>query len=514
MKKNILASVLLLIASTSVYSQDVTIPDASFKAYLVGNSAINTNGDTEIQVSEASTFAGLINCSGQSISNLSGIEAFTSITGLDCASNQLISLDLSSNTALTDLYGSFNQITSIDLSNLSALEYLSFGSNLLTSLDVTNNTSLVQLSCQGNQLTSLTIGNTNITNNFSALSNPNLTCIQVVDVAFSTANWTNIDPGVTFNTFCSCIINVPDANFKAYLVGNGAINTNGDTEIQCNEANSFSGGIYCSAQSISDMTGLQEFTNLTQLDCRNNSLANLDVNNNVALDYLDCRFNSIVTIDLSNNTALLQLLIGNNSITALDVSNNSSLTKLHCYNNMLTVLDVTTNTALTELFCYFNSITAIDLTYNSSLTSIQCYDNSLSSLNIANGNNINLSAFGATNNPSLICIQVDDVAYSTTNWTSIDPQASFSTNCNGSASINAIEDAYVNIYPNPVQDQLYIDSENGGIMEVKIIDFSGRTVSSANEYTNAINVSDLKGGVYLVRVKTTNGMATKCFIKK
>ena len=31
----------------------VTIPDANFKAYLVGNSAINSNGDTEIQISEA-----------------------------------------------------------------------------------------------------------------------------------------------------------------------------------------------------------------------------------------------------------------------------------------------------------------------------------------------------------------------------------------------------------------------------------------------------------------------------
>ena len=55
------------------FGQNVNIPDANFKAYLVGNTAINTNGDTEIQVSEATVFNGGINCS--SISNLTGIEA-------------------------------------------------------------------------------------------------------------------------------------------------------------------------------------------------------------------------------------------------------------------------------------------------------------------------------------------------------------------------------------------------------------------------------------------------------
>ena len=33
--------------------QNVNIPDANFKAYLVANSLINTNGDTEVQISEA-----------------------------------------------------------------------------------------------------------------------------------------------------------------------------------------------------------------------------------------------------------------------------------------------------------------------------------------------------------------------------------------------------------------------------------------------------------------------------
>jgi L-fucose mutarotase/ribose pyranase (RbsD/FucU family) len=43
------------------FGQNVNIPDANFKAYLVGNSLINTNGDTEIQLAEANAFNEYLN---------------------------------------------------------------------------------------------------------------------------------------------------------------------------------------------------------------------------------------------------------------------------------------------------------------------------------------------------------------------------------------------------------------------------------------------------------------------
>jgi len=78
-----------------VSAQNVNIPDANFKAYLVGNSEINTNGDSEISVAEAQAFTGLINCSNKDIYNLTGIEAFINITKLRCNTNKLTSLDIS-----------------------------------------------------------------------------------------------------------------------------------------------------------------------------------------------------------------------------------------------------------------------------------------------------------------------------------------------------------------------------------------------------------------------------------
>jgi hypothetical protein len=56
-------------------AQNVYIPDANFKAYLVGDTSINTNGDTEIQDSEATAFSGTIECQSMNISDLTGIEA-------------------------------------------------------------------------------------------------------------------------------------------------------------------------------------------------------------------------------------------------------------------------------------------------------------------------------------------------------------------------------------------------------------------------------------------------------
>ena len=159
MKKLYLFTFLLLVSNA--FSQIVNIPDLNFKAYLVGNSAINTNADSEIQVSEAIAFTGTINCSNLNISNLSGIEEFINITTLRCNNNQLNTLDISYNEFLVFLDCSFNQITSLDVSQNIALRELSCQSNQLTSLDVTQNSRLTNLYCGGNQLTSLFIKNNN-----------------------------------------------------------------------------------------------------------------------------------------------------------------------------------------------------------------------------------------------------------------------------------------------------------------------------------------------------------------
>ena len=205
-------------------------------------------------------------------------------------------------------------------------------------------------------------------------------------------------------------------------------------------------------KSISDLTGIQYFTALTQLNCSNNQLTSLDVSQNMALTRLVCSnnqltslditqntvlddlnydYNQLTSIDLTQNTALAFLNCGDNGIISLDVSQNTALAFLNCGDNGITSLDVSQDTALGYLACELNQLTSLDVSQNTGLAFLDCSNNLLSCLNIKNGANTTIvgEKLLASNNPNLTCIGVDDVAYSKSNWTLIDAGVSFSTDC-------------------------------------------------------------------------------------
>ena len=111
MKKTLLMTILAIAVGMGATAQNVNIPDSVFKNYLLNHPEINTNGDDEIQESEAAAFTGTISYSGDAsppIASLEGIAAFTALTRLEVPHNNLDTLDLSANTALTYLDCSFN----------------------------------------------------------------------------------------------------------------------------------------------------------------------------------------------------------------------------------------------------------------------------------------------------------------------------------------------------------------------------------------------------------------------
>ena len=73
----------------------------------------------------------------------------------------------------------------------------------------------------------------------------------------------------------------------------------------------------------------------------------------------------------------------------------------------------------------------------------------------------------------------------------------------------------INIYPNPVNDRLYIEAEVDA-ENVVVYDVFGRQQSTVNsQQSTVIDVSDLNGGVYFVKINTANGNTiVKRFIKK
>jgi hypothetical protein len=75
----------------------------------------------------------------------------------------------------------------------------------------------------------------------------------------------------------------------------------------------------------------------------------------------------------------------------------------------------------------------------------------------------------------------------------------------------------VKIYPNPAYDHLNFELQpNMNISYIEIINMQGNLVKrkkiAINQ--NTIDVRDLSCGIYIVRIHTDNGIATKRFIKQ
>ncbi|UPT70463.1 MAG: T9SS type A sorting domain-containing protein [Flavobacterium sp. JAD_PAG50586_2] len=70
------------------------------------------------------------------------------------------------------------------------------------------------------------------------------------------------------------------------------------------------------------------------------------------------------------------------------------------------------------------------------------------------------------------------------------------------------------IYPNPVTSQLSVDSGNNAIDKVEIINSLGQTVKTASSGFNAIIVSDLASGIYLVKIQAEGKTVLKKVVKE
>ncbi|CAL2104488.1 Choice-of-anchor D domain-containing protein [Tenacibaculum sp. 190130A14a] len=227
----------------------------------------------------------------------------------------------------------------------------------------------------------------------------------------------------------SNIVNIPDSNFKAALVANSSINTNGDSEIQISEAQSYSGVVRVDGLTISDLTGLEEFVNISEFHAMNNSLTSIDLSQNTAITRLSLTNNDLTSLDLSTNIILKTILIQNNNISSIDLTNHSSLVNFQCGNNnisnlvlpttanglrtlyleqnKISTLDVSMYSDLRTLSVYNNNLTNLDISPNTKIRALHVRNNKLSSLNVANGNNVNFIYMVADRNTDLTCIQHD-----------------------------------------------------------------------------------------------------------
>ncbi|TBX70130.1 T9SS type A sorting domain-containing protein [Flavobacterium silvisoli] len=328
-------------------AQIINFTDANFKTRLLSattsngiakNQAgasvvIDTNGDSQIQVSEALVIYQLT-ANGASITSMGGIEYFTNLrkfgsngtsitslnintltnlTDLSVTSSQLASLSISGLSNLVNLSCNDNKLTSINLSGLSSLVYFKCSNNLLTSLNINNMTSLVNLYCYENQLTSL-----------------DLSGMPLLDEVYSYSNQ------LTSLNLAGC-----SSLKRLYTYSN-----------------------VLTALDVSSCPILFE------LQCYSNNLSTLNLSNHQQLAWVDCNTNLLTSINVQGCINMTELKADHNLLTTLDISD-TKVGTLYVNNNQLTSLFVKNGTFETLFYIMNNPNLSYICCDESQLTSVQ-----------------------------------------------------------------------------------------------------------------------------------------------
>ncbi|AUC14555.1 hypothetical protein BTO06_05070 [Tenacibaculum sp. SZ-18] len=383
----------------------VNIPDTNFKNVLLNHTpTIDTNGDNEIQITEAESFTGIISANSASISDLTGIEAFINLSELNVADNNITILDISSNINLTSVSCNRNSITSLKALSNSLLNFLNCSENNLSSIDISGATGLRTLLISDANITSIDITNS--------------TDLQVFECSKNQLTSIDISKNTSLQIF------------------------------KCDE-------------NLLTSVDVSKNLDLTNLTCNTNQLTTIDVSLNINLRSLVCAVNELTSLDISKNTQLRTLNFSVNDLTTIDLSNNIQLQTLYCNGNQFTSIDLTNNTNLVEFTCDSNQLTALDLSVNSALRTLSCVSNQLASLNLANGNNSNMTQMFAGTNASLSCVQIDAGFTPPTDGTWLkDSTASYGDNCitKYALTLNATNGS-INTNPNATTNEFNAGTE-------------------------------------------------------
>ncbi len=428
-QKEIFLFCLFLLLNMKIKAQNfVNIPDFNFSNWVLTNVPHKTNTDY-ITFAEAASYSGKMDLSGLQIFDLTGLEAFSNLTYLDCFGFGIDSLDLTSLKKLTYLHASAN---SLNIHGLTALQTLLVGGGPLSSLDVTTNVSLKILDCRnislssldlsknakltdlycsgvyglssldlsknkvlsffdvsGGFLTSLNIQNGNYRNmTFIATNNPTLSCITVDNITYAISNWAGfVDNTDYFSTNCALYVKFFDTSFKKWVLSNIS-HPSCKGQITFNEAAAYTGKIIVDSLNINDLSGIEYFSNIDSLSCNYNNLSFLKLGQLQKLVYLSCTDNlNLQTFDVSKCSSLNYLDISRIiNKDSLNFSANTKLTHLICSDingvgTNLSSLIISDNIALTYLDCSYNeNLHDLDVSNNTALAYLNCKNSPLFSL--------------------------------------------------------------------------------------------------------------------------------------
>ena len=373
---------LLLLFTGITQAQIINIPDPVFKAKLLaadisnniatdffGATKIDTNNNGEIEVSEAATIYSL-NINNSSITDLTGIGAFTSLQILHCEDNQITSLDASNLSSMIVLICSNNQLTSINVSGLFNLEMLECSNNQLTTMNINGQglSGLRGLSCSNNELTSINVSGITTLENLSCSDNQ-LTTLSVSGLA-------NLKSINCANNQLTTLSVASLSNMEILWCYNNQLTT-----LNLTGAMGSFHELNCSSNQLTTLN-IPTLVNLSILRCSNNSLTSVSTTNLLNLKIYDCDYNQMTALNVTGLPMLEYLSCTYNQLTSLNVANLANLKGLGCNNNLLTAIDFTGLTSLTGLNFSYNAFPTADLSAIPNLKEASVHHNQLTSLNL------------------------------------------------------------------------------------------------------------------------------------
>ena len=252
---------------------------------------------------------------------------------------------------------------------------------------------------------------------------------SILDGSIFTANIAEIDSlDISFQNI-SNLSGIEDFSSLRYL---NCSNNNLDTLIL--DHNFALEELYCSSNNLFVLI-VDSLDNLDILDCSFNNLILLDVSLNIELDLLRCSRNQLIELYLNNTLAYLYCGDNGLTSLDLSSLIFGGLIELECQNNPISYLNLENNYSLQHLICQNNSLQEINLEDNINLIFFSIQNNSLDTNNnnityLDLSSNCNIANMYCSGNTNLYCIQVCDTIQAN-NWiTNIDAQQYFSNNCN------------------------------------------------------------------------------------
>lgn len=245
----------------------------------------------------------------------------------------------------------------------------------------------------------------------------------------------------------------------------------------------------------------------------------------------------VLTADITN---VVNLDVSNKGIYDLTgIEDFTSLENLNVSDNYLSTLDLSGNVLLEELYCSNPAddlpnmdLMGIDLSTNPNIHTITAqYLGLLDVVNLKNGNNMNMVplhldfSWPSTDPPDIgiindLCIQVDDEnaaqqnQYPYSAWTILDSHVTYSFSENCSLGIKTSLQESIQIFPNPVHDFLNIQSPDIQLKKIEVYNLQGQQVKSVSKNLEQVDMQFLSSGIYFVKFYGNKGFSVKKIVKK